>query len=146
MPHTNQAADVGDVVDGFVAVKNSLGRKLDFSSAQTLTGTQHTTALANLGASAVGRQLVAAADAAAGRAAIGAGTSNLTIGTTSTTAKAGNYAPTTGEVRAAGGVTSVTVNGASYTPTAGVVDLGTIGGGGETPTATVADLNTLMGA
>lgn len=47
---------------------------------------------------AVGRSVVTAADAAAARAAIGAGTSNLAIGTTSTTAKAGNYAPTWSQV------------------------------------------------
>ena len=43
---------------------------------------------------ATGRAVLQAADAAAARAAIGAGTSNLTLGTTNTTAKAGDYAPT----------------------------------------------------
>ncbi|WP_225784262.1 hypothetical protein [Xenophilus sp. Marseille-Q4582] len=38
--------------------------------------------------------IAAGADQASARAAIGAGTSNLTIGTTSTTAKAGDYQPT----------------------------------------------------
>lgn len=47
---------------------------------------------------ATGRQILKALDAAAARAAIGAGTSNLALGTTSTTAKAGNYAPTWNEV------------------------------------------------
>lgn len=42
--------------------------------------------------------IAAGADQASARAAIGAGTSNLTIGTTSTTAKAGDYAPTKGDV------------------------------------------------
>ena len=37
--------------------------------------------------------VAAGADAAAARAAIGAGTSNLTLGTTASTAKAGNYSP-----------------------------------------------------
>ena len=41
-----------------------------------------------------GRSLLTAADAAAARSAIGAGTSSLTIGTTSTTAKAGDWTPT----------------------------------------------------
>jgi len=41
----------------------------------------------------VGRSVLLAADAATARSAIGAGTSNLAIGTTATTAKAGNYAP-----------------------------------------------------
>lgn len=46
----------------------------------------------------VGKDVLTAATAAAARTAIGAGTSNLSIGTTAQTAKAGNYAPTWGEV------------------------------------------------
>lgn len=42
---------------------------------------------------ATGRLLIAAADAATARSAIGAGTSNLVIGTAVGTAKAGDYAP-----------------------------------------------------
>lgn len=49
-------------------------------------------------ATAVGRSVLTAADAAAARTAIGAGTSNLAVGTTATTAKAGNYTPTWAEV------------------------------------------------
>lgn len=49
-------------------------------------------------ATATGRSVLTAANAAAARTAIGAGTSNLTIGTTSTTAKAGNYAPTVNDI------------------------------------------------
>lgn len=43
--------------------------------------------------SATGRLLLTATDAATARTVIGAGTSNLVIGTTSGTAKAGDYAP-----------------------------------------------------
>lgn len=46
----------------------------------------------------VGRAVLTAADGAAARAAIGAGTSNLAVGTTATTAKAGNYQPTAGQI------------------------------------------------
>lgn len=61
--------------------------------------TAHTHPVAQVSDSTtVGRTLVTAADAAAARAAIGAGTSNLTLGSTSTTAKAGDYAPAWGEV------------------------------------------------
>src|SRR5690606_12513297 len=42
----------------------------------------------------VGRDVLTAEDAATARSAIGAGTSDLTIGTTASTAKAGNYQPT----------------------------------------------------
>src|SRR5690554_516119 len=44
-------------------------------------------------ATAVGISVLTAVDAATARTAIGAGTSNLTIGTTSDTAKAGDYTP-----------------------------------------------------
>lgn len=42
--------------------------------------------------------IAAGADAAAARTAIGAGTSSLALGTTASTAKAGNYTPTSTEV------------------------------------------------
>jgi hypothetical protein len=44
-------------------------------------------------ATTVGRDVLTAADAAAARTAIGAGTSDLTLGTTASTAKAGDYTP-----------------------------------------------------
>lgn len=46
----------------------------------------------------VGKGVLTATTAAAARTAIGAGTSNLSIGTTGTTAKAGNYTPSVDEV------------------------------------------------
>lgn len=49
-------------------------------------------------ATATGRTLLTAADAATARSAIGAGSSSLTLGTTSTTAKAGNYAPASTDI------------------------------------------------
>lgn len=49
-------------------------------------------------ASTVGKSVLTAANAAAARTAIGAGTSNLALGTTSATAKAGDYVPTWTEV------------------------------------------------
>lgn len=50
------------------------------------------------GAGATGRAVMKAADAEAARAAIGAGTSNLSVGTSATDAKAGNYQPTWAQV------------------------------------------------
>lgn len=61
----------------------------------------HTHTAANISdSSTVGRAVLVAADAAAARSAIGAGTgsSNLIIGTTSTTAKAGDYVPAWSEI------------------------------------------------
>jgi hypothetical protein len=47
---------------------------------------------------ATGRSVLTATDAAAARTAIGAGTSSLVLGTSSATAKAGDYAPTKTDV------------------------------------------------
>ena len=49
-------------------------------------------------ATTVGKALIRAANAAAARVAIGAGTSNLVIGTTAADAKAGNYQPTAANI------------------------------------------------
>ncbi|MBF6326608.1 hypothetical protein IU451_29350 [Nocardia cyriacigeorgica] len=49
-------------------------------------------------ATVTGKALIRAVDAAAARGAIGAGTSNLALGTTSSTAKAGDYQPTAANI------------------------------------------------
>ncbi|HEJ6419606.1 TPA: DUF1737 domain-containing protein [Pseudomonas aeruginosa] len=49
-------------------------------------------------ASVISKSLLTAVNEEDGRAAIGAGTSNLQLGITATTAKAGNYAPAWGDV------------------------------------------------
>lgn len=49
-------------------------------------------------ATTVGRNVMKAESASAARSAIGAGTSNLTLGTTASTALAGNYKPAWGDV------------------------------------------------
>lgn len=56
------------------------------------------TAAAITDSTVVGRAVLKAVDAAAARTAIGAGTSNLELGTTESTAKAGDYAPSWTEV------------------------------------------------
>lgn len=75
-------------------------------------------------ATATGRSVLTATDAAAARTAIGAGTSSLTIGTTASTAKAGNYVPTYAEITGKPstfaptiGVTATTAKAGNYTPT-----------------------------
>ncbi|MFZ1301369.1 MAG: hypothetical protein WAQ27_02190, partial [Candidatus Microsaccharimonas sp.] len=80
----------------------SAGRVLTATSSSAATwstpGTVTLTADDITDATTVGKDVLTAADAAAARTAIGAGTSNLAIGTTSTTAKAGNYQPTADQV------------------------------------------------
>lgn len=78
------------------------------TSASTAAAGDHTHTPASIGAAAashthtasqvsdasvVGKAVLTAADAAAARTAIGAGTSSLALGTTAGTAKAGDYAP-----------------------------------------------------
>lgn len=46
----------------------------------------------------IGKSLMKATTVASARTAIGAGTSSLSLGTTATTAKAGNYTPSSTEV------------------------------------------------
>ena len=58
---------------------------------------------------ATGRSVLTASDAAVARTAIGAGTSNLALGSTGSTAKAGDYTPTW---------TEVTSKPATFTPSA----------------------------
>lgn len=55
-------------------------------------------------ASTVGKSVLTAANAAAARTAIGAGTSNLALGTTSTTAKAGDWKPAAADISDASAV------------------------------------------
>lgn len=75
------------------------------TTASTAKAGNWTPAVADItGATTVGKAVLGATDAAAARTAIGAGTSNLTIGTTSTTAKAGDYAPPSATTAANGTV------------------------------------------
>ncbi|ALF01232.1 hypothetical protein FDH47_gp21 [Arthrobacter phage Brent] len=65
----------------------------------TRAAASHTHAASEISDStATGRSVLSAASAAAARTAIGAGTSSLVIGTTSTTAKAGNWFPSFADV------------------------------------------------
>lgn len=75
-------------------------------------------------ATATGRGVLTAPNAAAARTAIGAGTSSLSLGTTATTAKAGNYVPAWSEVTGkpttfppAIGTTATTAKAGDYQPT-----------------------------
>lgn len=152
-------------------VNTALANRVRYDAAQTLTGPQQVQARANIGAgtsnlvvgtaatdakagnyqptaanisdaTATGRSLLTAIDGATARGLLGAGTSNLVIGTTSTTAKAGDYAPPAASTTVAGLVqlagmlggtsTSPTVRTGSETQT-GVLELATAA---ETTTGT----------
>lgn len=68
------------------------------TAADAKAGNWQPTAADISNASTVGRNVLTAVDAAAARTAIGAGTSNLALGTTASTAKAGNYQPTAANI------------------------------------------------
>lgn len=101
---TGSYATTQQLTDG-LATKQAVG---SYATTQNLSdglatkaATVHTHTMSQISDStATGRALLAAADAAAARTAIGAGTgsSNLAIGTTGTTAKAGNWFPALAEV------------------------------------------------
>lgn len=61
-------------------------------------GTGSVTSAQITDASTVGKSVLTAANAAAARTAIGAGTSSLALGTTSTTAKAGDWKPAAADI------------------------------------------------
>ena len=84
------AAALGDDPNFAATVNASIAGKAPLSHTHTAAQISDATAL--------GRTLLAVADAAAARTAIGAGTSNLAIGTTAATAKAGNYQPTAADI------------------------------------------------
>lgn len=91
-------------VDGVTSsVQIQLDAKADASALTSgLAGkanSSHTHAAINIADStSTGRSLLTADDAAAARTAIGAGTSSLVLGTTSSTAKAGDYQPVWADV------------------------------------------------
>lgn len=93
------APDATTTSKGSILLAGDLGGT---AAAPTVTGgTNHTHTAAQISNStAVGRSVLTAVDATAARTAIGAGTgsSNLAIGTTSTTAKAGDYQPTAANI------------------------------------------------
>lgn len=80
--------------------------------------TTHTHAAANISDSTTtGRSVLTATDEAAARAAIGAGTSSVIVGTGATNAKAGNYTPPVADLPAGTTLTVVNVNGTQARPT-----------------------------
>ena len=98
---------IGSVVLGYADVgaapashSHSIGNISGLQSAlDSKAATSHTHTAENItNSTTIGRALMTASTEASARSAIGAGTSNLTIGTTSSTAKAGDYQPTWAQV------------------------------------------------
>lgn len=98
--HTHAASAISDST----ATGRALVTAVDAAAARaaigagTGSGSGTTTAAGITDSTTVGRAVITATDAAAARTAIGAGTSSLAIGTTASTAKAGNYQPTAANI------------------------------------------------
>ena len=114
------------------AVSNELGAISTALPGKADVGHTHTAAQVS-DSTATGRSMLTAADSAAARTAIGAGTSNLTIGTTSTTAAAGNDSRLTNArtptahaaSHASGGSDQLSIAASQITGTLPVARLGT---------------------
>lgn len=89
------------------------------------TALQSVNAAAISDATSVGRSVLTAASAAAARTAIGAGTSDLALGTTSTTALAGNYTPTSTSISDSTTIGRSLLTSASATAARAVIGAGT---------------------
>jgi hypothetical protein len=96
------ASALASTLSGYATTSTLSGYATTSALSTGLSGkapTSHTHPAADIADStAVGRALMKAADATAGRSAIGAGTSNLAVGSSATDAKAGNYAPAAADV------------------------------------------------
>ncbi|MNW38166.1 hypothetical protein D3C74_152250 [compost metagenome] len=77
-------------------------------------------------ASSVGKQVLTAANALAARTAIGAGTSNLTIGSSASNAKAGDYRPSSADISDASAVGKQLITAASMASARATLNLGTL--------------------
>jgi microcompartment protein CcmK/EutM len=105
----NIAAGTSNLVLGTTGTTAMPGNKTFTYTDVGAAPASHTHTAANISdASTIGRSILTAADAASVRSLTGAGTSNLVIGTTSTTAKAGDYAPPAASTTVAGTVTLAT--------------------------------------
>jgi hypothetical protein len=100
--HTASGSLKNDVVTGAAIQDGTISETLLDANVQTklnaAAGPHTHTATDISDSTATGRSVLTATDATAARTAIGAGTSNLALGTSSTTAKAGDYAPTKADV------------------------------------------------
>lgn len=126
-PNGVTVPDATTTVKGVVQLAGDLGGTASAPTVPGLAGKAnltHTHASTDIADStATGRSVLTAADAATARTAIGAGTSSLALGTTSATAKAGNYVPTW---------TEITSKPTTFTPAAHVHD------GADITTGTIA--------
>lgn len=94
------------------------------SDARTPTAHQHPAADIS-DSTSVGRSVVTAANAAAARTAIGAGTSSLAVGTAATDAKAGNWKPAAADITDASTVTRSLITATSATAARAAIGAGT---------------------
>lgn len=75
--------------------------------------------------SVIGKSVITAKDAATARSAIGAGTSNIKIGTSANDAKAGNYSPTVNDVSDASDIGKLLIKATDESDARSIIGAGT---------------------
>lgn len=164
---------LGGQSGAITAIETALANRVRYDAVQTLTGPQQTQARANIGAgtsslalgttagtakagdwkpaaadisdaTATGRSVLTAASAATARAAIGAGTSSLALGTTSSTAKAGDYQPTAANISDASPIGQTVLTAASAAAILTAIGAASAAAVGDTERNFVADFQAAL--
>ena len=121
--HTHTIANITGLqteLDGKAASSHSHSWGQVTGKPSTFAPSTHTHTASDIShATTVGQSVMKASSAATARSAIGAGTSNLSIGTSASTAKAGNYHPTWSQVTAKPTTFAPTIGSTATTAVAG---------------------------
>lgn len=107
------------------------------------TGPTTVTAASISDSTTTGRAVLTAASAAAARTALGAGTSSLALGTTASTAKAGDYRPTAVDVSDSTTVGRSVLTAADAAAARTAIGAAAVGAGATTTTAQITDATTV---
>ena len=131
-----------------LSVRNAIGAgtsnlALGTTSGTALAGNYSPSSTSINDATSVGKALLTASTADIARSVIGAGTSNLALGTTSTTALAGNYAPTSNSLTDATVIGKALLTAADATTARAVIGAGSGTGSSSITSATILDATTV---
>ena len=131
-----------------LSVRNAIGAgtsnlALGTTSGTALAGNYSPSSTSINDATSVGKALLTASTADIARSVIGAGTSNLALGTTSTTALAGNYAPTSNSLTDATVIGKALLTAADAATARAVIGAGSGTGSSSITSATILDATTV---
>lgn len=131
-----------------LAVRNAIGAgtsnlALGTTSGTALAGNYSPSSTSINDATSVGRALLTASSSDIARSVIGAGTSNLALGTTSSTALAGNYAPTSNSLTDATVIGKALLTATDATTARAIIGAGSGTGTASITSATILDATTV---